>query len=162
MGTRVSNALAKFAGALLAVCFATGALAEADCRADRIDLKGRWGSASFTVETADTPASRSMGLMYRTEMDTDAGMLFIYEAPAQVAFWMKNTLIPLDMIFADSTGTVTKVHANAIPGDLRAIPGSAQTQFVLEINGGLAAELGITPGTLMRHPGLGRFVAWPC
>ena len=69
-------------------------------------------------------------------------MLFVYEGPRRVAFWMKNTLIPLDMIFADATGRVTRVHANAVPLDETPIDGGEGVQFVLEINGGLADAAG--------------------
>jgi uncharacterized membrane protein (UPF0127 family) len=76
---------------------------------------------------------------------------------------MKNTLIPLDMIFADETGRVTRVHANAVPGDTTPIDGGNDVRFVLEINGGLAKRLGIVPGAEMRHPSIPQDGAvWPC
>ena len=76
---------------------------------------------------------------------------------------MKNTLIPLDIIFADMTGKVTRVHANAIPQDLTPIDGGEGVGFVLEINGGLAEKLGIGPGTEFRHPTIPQDnAAWPC
>ena len=139
------------------------AQAQEACAPDRVDLRGPWGTASFTVEVADTAQERARGLMFRTEMAPDAGMLFVYPRPSEVSFWMKNTLIPLDMIFADATGRVRKVHAEAIPGDLRPIPGgSPDILYVLEINGGLAAEIGIAPGNELRHPALGPAARWPC
>ncbi len=76
-------------------------------------------------------------------MAKSAGMLFLYEQPQRAVFWMKNTLIPLDMIFADATGVVRHVHANAIPHDETGIDGGADILAILEINGGLAARLGI-------------------
>ncbi len=88
-------------------------------------------------------------------------MLFVYEAPKRAQFWMKNTLIPLDMIFADSTGRVTRVHSDAVPQDETVIDGGEGVQYVLEINGGLAARLGIAPGALMRHPAIAG-AAWAC
>ena len=76
---------------------------------------------------------------------------------------MKNTLIPLDMIFADATGTVTRVHENAVPGDLRPVDGGAGVQYVLEINGGMSAQLGIARGSVLRHPAIDpAAAAWPC
>jgi hypothetical protein len=76
---------------------------------------------------------------------------------------MKNTLIPLDMVFADGAGVVQRVHENAIPGDLTGIPGGANIQFVLEINGGMADRLGIGVGSEMRHPAIPDEVAvWSC
>jgi uncharacterized membrane protein (UPF0127 family) len=136
--------------------------AQAECSADRVDLRGAWGTASFRIELADTAQKRGRGLMFRTGMEADAGMLFVYPRAGEVSFWMKNTLIPLDMIFADATGRVRKVHANAIPGDLRPISGGQDILVVLEINGGLSAEIGIEPGTQLRHPALGSAALWPC
>lgn len=134
----------------------------ADCAPDTVELRGDGGVARFTVELADDPAERSRGLMHRENMASGAGMLFVYERPQRAVFWMKNTLIPLDMIFMDPTGRVTRVHENAIPGDLTGIDGGQDVQFVLEINGGLARRLGIAEGSEMRHPAVGGDAAWPC
>jgi uncharacterized membrane protein (UPF0127 family) len=138
------------------------ALAEAPCAADRLDLRWAGGGESFTVEVADDAAERSRGLMFRESLDPAAGMLFVYESPRRAQFWMKNTLIPLDMIFADASGTVTRVHSNAVPGDLTPIDGGEGVRFVLEINGGLAERLGIAPGAELRHPAIGATAVWPC
>jgi uncharacterized membrane protein (UPF0127 family) len=101
--------------------------------------------------------------MNRPSMPASAGMLFLYDAPQRATFWMKNTLIPLDMIFLDETGTVTRVHANAVPLDETTIDGGPGVVAVLEINGGLAAAIGITEGSQLRHPGLDQAqAAWPC
>ena len=149
---------------LLAVCLAVlaGPVAAA-CAPDRVELKGPRGIARFTVEVADTDATRSRGLMFRERMASSAGMLFVYPRPGRAVFWMKNTLIPLDMIFADATGVVRRVHANAIPHDETPIDGGEGVLAVLEINGGLARRLGIEPGSVMRHPAFaGGPAAWPC
>ena len=95
-------------------------------------------------------------------MSRSAGMLFVYDRPQRVAFWMRNTLIPLDMIFLDETGTVVRVHENAIPLDETAIPGGDNIQYVLEINAGLSALFGIEEGTELRHPSIGENAAWSC
>jgi uncharacterized protein len=146
----------------LAVALAAGPVA-ADCAADRADIRGDWGSARFTVEVADDAASRSQGLMNRESMARTAGMLFLYEAPQRASFWMRNTLIPLDMIFMDPTGTVTHIHENAIPLDETPIDGGAGVQAVLEINGGLSRIMGIDVGSELRHPGIDQTAAaWPC
>jgi uncharacterized membrane protein (UPF0127 family) len=136
----------------------------ADCGADRVELRLPGGAmARFAVEVADDNAERQQGLMFRERMATSAGMLFVYETPRRASFWMKNTLIPLDMIFADATGTVTRVHANAVPGDTTPIDGGSDVKLVLEINGGLAARMGIVPGSVMRHPAVAADgAAWPC
>ncbi|MGR3434756.1 MAG: DUF192 domain-containing protein [Shimia sp.] len=111
----------------------------------------------------DTPESRAEGLMFRENLSASAGMLFVYDAPGPVSFWMRNTLIPLDMVFMDETGTVRRVHANAIPGDETPIPGGDAIQFVLEINGGLAAAIGLGEGAEMRHPAVPQGgAAFPC
>jgi uncharacterized membrane protein (UPF0127 family) len=133
------------------------------CREDRVALRGDWGRAFFTVEVADTPQARSRGLMHRETMPRGSGMLFVYDRPQRVAFWMKNTLIPLDMIFADATGTVRRVHHMARPHDETQIPGRGPVKLVLEINGGLARAMGIAPGAQLRHPAIDQDrAAWPC
>lgn len=137
--------------------------AAAACRDDRLELRGDWGSARFRIAVADDASERAQGLMHVEEMPRMAGMLFVYERPQRVSFWMENTLIPLDMIFADETGVVQRVHANAIPLDRTSIPGGDDIQFVLEVNGGLAEEFGIAEGTAFRHPAIDQDVAaWPC
>lgn len=142
---------------------AAAAQADAPCAAGRVDLRWDGGRESFAVEVADDGAERSLGLMNRESMDLSAGMLFVYEQPRRAQFWMKNTLIPLDMIFADATGRVTRVHSNAIPGDLTPIDGGQGVKFILEINGGLAARLGIAEGAELRHPAVPAVTAaWPC
>jgi uncharacterized protein len=140
-----------------------GASVQAACAPDQVELRGPWGQARFTVEIADTEPLRALGLMNREQLARSAGMLFIYDAPTEPAFWMMNTLIPLDMIFVDPTGTVTRVHSNAIPHDRTPIPGGPNVLMVLEINGGLAERLGIAAGSEMRHPRLDPDqAAWPC
>lgn len=139
------------------------AQAGAACRDDRVVLRGDWGSASFTVEIADDPGERGEGLMFRENLAMSAGMLFIFERPHEARFWMKNTLIPLDMIFVDPTGTVRHVHYRAVPGDTTTINGGDGILMVLEINGGLAERLGIGPGSQMQHPSIDPSLAvWPC
>ena len=141
----------------------TTAGAMAACTTERVSLKGDWGEAQFTIEIADDPAERSQGLMFRESMAMSAGMLFVYERPQRVSFWMKNTLIPLDMIFVDAEGVVQRVAHDAIPGDLTAIPGGDDILVVLEINGGLARSMGIGPGSVMRHEVFDQSTAvWPC
>jgi hypothetical protein len=147
-----------------AAVFATVAgPAGAACREDLAEFRWEGGQARFRVEVADSGEERARGLMFRDRMPAGAGMLFVYERPQRATFWMKNTLISLDMIFMDPSGRVTKVHANAVPGDETSIPGPEGTLYVLEINGGLAARLGISPGAEMRHALVAADgAAWPC
>ena len=142
--------------------FLTTSFAFAACDLERVDLRSELGQARFSVEVADTPRERSLGLMHRETMPRSAGMLFVYEKPQPVSFWMRNTLIPLDMIFMDKRGVVQRVHENAVPLDETGIDGGDDIQFVLEINGGLAGRLGIVEGAELRHPAIGADAAWPC
>ncbi|MBQ0717391.1 MAG: DUF192 domain-containing protein [Sulfitobacter litoralis] len=148
--------------ALAAVAVASGA--SAACRADSVTLRGDWGQARFSVEVADDDGERAQGLMHRTSLPGSAGMLFIYDRPQRLSFWMRNTLIPLDLLFIDARGVVQNIHRNAIPLDESPLEGGSDALLaVLEINGGLSARMGITTGTQLRHPAFaGRNPAWPC
>ena len=149
--------------ALAALLASLAGAALADCRDDQVEFRGPGSVARFTVEIAQTEAQREQGLMNRTSMPATAGMLFIYDAPVNAHFWMKDTLIPLDMIFVDPAGRVTRVQANARPEDLSIIDGGPNVQFVVEINAGLAARLDIAPGAAMRSPRVPQAgAAWPC
>jgi uncharacterized membrane protein (UPF0127 family) len=146
--------------ALLASASAAGA---ETCAPGSLDIRGPFGSAHFSVEIADDDAERMRGLMYRESLPASAGMLFVYDRPGAPAFWMKNTLIPLDMLFVTPEGVVQSVHSMARPGDLTPISGGAGVLAVLEIRGGLAAAIGIDPGSQLRHPAFsGPAAAWPC
>ena len=152
----------RIAAALALVIAPTGVFG-ADCVPDELNLRGPWGEAKFNVEIADDGAERAQGLMNREKMSRNAGMLFVYERPQKVAFWMRNTLIPLDMLFIDETGRVVLIHENAVPLDETAIPGGDNIQYVLEINGGMASLLGISVGSEVQHPSIRtEMAAWPC
>ena len=138
-------------------------VAGAQCRDTSVELRSGTAEVRFNVEVADTDAERATGLMNRPKMAMSAGMLFVYDTPRRASFWMKNTLIPLDMIFADSAGRVTRVHPFAKPLDKTTIDGGEGVRFVLEINGGLAQRLGIRPGSVLRHPAVDQAIAvWAC
>ena len=155
--------MSRLAGCCLALVLAGGAAAAQGCAPDVADLRDSDSELRFRVEVADTEAARARGLMHREEMARFAGMLFVYPQAGPVAFWMRNTLIPLDMLFFDPEGRLTHIHENAIPLDETAIPGGDNVRFVLEINGGLVAELGIEPGAELRHPAVDPDLAvWPC
>lgn len=106
----------------------------------------------FNVEIAQTPEAISEGLMFRTELAPDAGMLFDFGGERQASMWMKNTLIPLDMLFVDGSGTVVSIARNAAPGSLRSLGPGIPVRGVLEIPGGRAKALGIEPGDKVVHP----------
>jgi len=127
------------------------------------EVRGAGSVSRFTVEVADDAGERAQGLMHRDAMAMSAGMLFVYDAPQRAGFWMRNTLIPLDIIFFDQTGVVTMVHENAIPLDETLIDGGPGVLFALEINGGLSRPLGIGPGSVLRHPAVPQDqAAWTC
>jgi uncharacterized membrane protein (UPF0127 family) len=106
----------------------------------------------FTVEIATSTAQMMQGLMFRKSLAPDAGMLFDYQAPSMASMWMKNTLIPLDMLFVDATGHIVNIHERAVPGSLDAIAAAAPVRAVVELNGGTSARLGIRPGDRVIFP----------
>ncbi|NBD31335.1 MAG: DUF192 domain-containing protein [Alphaproteobacteria bacterium] len=162
MGSRSSEIRGRLSAALAAWLLFLAGPAGAGCSEGAVSIRGDWGTARFTVKVADTPSEQSRGLMFVEDLPTMSGMLFVYPRPQPTSFWMRNTLIPLDMLFFDETGTLTRLHAMAQPLDETPIPGGDAVQFVLEINGGLANRLGIAPGNVMRHPSVGAAAAWPC
>lgn len=106
----------------------------------------------FSVEIADTAEERSQGLMFRQDLAANEGMLFLYPAEKPVTFWMKNTPLPLDMIFIDGTGHIVHVAAMAKPFDTTPISSERPAKAVLEILGGSASQLGIKPGDVVEWP----------
>jgi len=104
---------------------------------------------AFRVEIADSARSQAQGLMFRTAMAPDEGMLFPYDPPRPASFWMKNTVIPLDLVFIGPDRRVINVAANAVPYSEANILSEGPVIAVLELNGGRAAELGIGPGALV-------------
>ena len=109
------------------------------------------GMHVFTVEVAITPKERARGLMFRRELASDRGMLFLYSPKSRISMWMKNTLIPLDMVFIRADGQVVAIHENAVPGSLDNISSGTPARAVLELDGGTAGRLGIGPGDWVRH-----------
>lgn len=115
---------------------------------DRIALEIRSGARvhPFTVEVARTEAEQAQGLMFRERLAPNAGMLFPFSPPRPASFWMKNTLIPLDMIFIRADGTIARIAAKTVPHSLEPVGVTEPVAAVLEIPGGRAAELGIREG----------------
>lgn len=134
----------------------------AGCADNIVRVVGDFGQANFSVDVADDNEERARGLMFVESMPTLGGMLFVYDSPQHATFWMRNTLISLDMLFISPAGIVEKIHENAIPGDETVIDGGRGIQAVLEINGGLAKRLGITEGAMIQHPSFGADSVLPC
>ena len=119
---------------------------------DALEIATSTGRHAFQVEIAKDDATRERGLMDRRYMAADHGMLFEFDLDAPTSFWMKNTYIPLDMIFIARSGIVTRIVANAEPLSERAIPSGGPCAAVLELNGGAAASIGLKVGDKVRHP----------
>ena len=127
-------------------------IADTNCTHEQISIYYKTQQqAKFCVELAINNEERQRGLMFRKGMELSDGMMFVYERPQRVSFWMKNTSIPLDIIFADEAGVITKIFENARPFSTTSIFGGYDVQYVLEINAGLTKSLGIKPGGLIKH-----------
>jgi len=121
----------------------------------KVVISTREGRESvFQVEVADTPAKRELGLQYRKELAADRGMIFLFPAPSVQSFWMKNTPLPLDMIFIGSDRKIVGIVEQTVPFSLDSRSVGTPSQFVLEINGGLSKQLGIRAGDSVRFEGI--------
>lgn len=112
---------------------------------------------SFEAWRADTAGKRAQGLMFVSELAPDRAMIFVYERPQVVAMWMKNTLIPLDMLFVDAAGCVADLHERATPGSLETIQSAWPVALVVELPAGTIDEFGLAVGDRVRRPQAG----WP-
>ena len=155
------------AAALLAAILAAGAgpcpppQAEAQARQNlvafetgRLTIRSGGRSHEFRVELARTARQHAQGLMHRRRMAADAGMLFIHRRPAPRSMWMKNTFIPLDMLFLGADGTILKIVERTVPLSTRAIRSGKPAIAVLELNAGTAERLGLQEGDRVLSPDL--------
>ena len=117
----------------------------------RLQIITRTGKYEFIVETAVTNRQHAQGLMFRQSLAKNAGMLFDYKVPTPISMWMKNTFIPLDMIFINNDGKVINIVERAIPFSENVISSAGKARGVLEVNGGTASRLGIMPGDKVLH-----------
>ncbi|GAA6207732.1 DUF192 domain-containing protein [Cognatishimia sp. WU-CL00825] len=148
---------------LAAILSSLAVTAFAQCRNDTVHLRGDWGKARFSVEVANNAAQRTQGLMGRQTLPKASGMLFVFHRSRNLAFWMRNTFVPLDIIYLNESGTVVNIAHNTVPLDETPLPSAGPARYVLEINAGLSKALGIAPGTQLRHPAvLQHKAAWSC
>ncbi len=139
----------------LVLLFAAGAAAQSSVTFERSKLvvAGESGRHDFDVELAVSPDQRAQGLMYRRGLPGNAGMLFDFGArPQRASMWMKNTFIPLDMLFITGDGRIESIAQRTVPHSLVAVSSRGPVRAVLELNGGTVARLGIAPGDRIEHP----------
>ncbi len=122
---------------------------------ERLELVTASGVHALDVEIASTPEKQALGLMYRTSLPDTKGMLFPHKKPAELSMWMRNTYIPLDMVFIKADGTVHRIEAKAEPFSERIISSDGPVAAVLEIAGGAAERMGLKPGDKVRHSHFG-------
>lgn len=148
----VSTALFAFVFAIVAV-FSQQAPVRADGEHEQLTIETASGtpSLSFMIEVARTPRQKALGLMYRRSLAEKYGMLFSYEGEQEISMWMKNTYIPLDMLFIKANGQIHRIEAMTEPFSERVIKSQGPVLAVLEIAGGQAQRLGIAPGDKVRH-----------
>ncbi len=140
----------------LALLAAASAAAQTP-QAENLEIRTATGAVlPFRVELADEESERAVGLMHRHKLAEDAGMLFLFERDQTVSMWMKNTYIPLDMLFLSRDGEVVGIAERTVPHSLEVISSPRPVGGVLELNGGTAARLGIKPGDRAFHPALGK------
>lgn len=151
MIVRRTTLLALALGALLAAVASAPSDAAAGGALEPLTIETGAGAHAIEVEVARTAEERGTGLMHRTELAPDRGMLFDFGAVRPVTMWMKNTLIPLDMFFAESDGRIVAIAERTTPLSEKRIPSGRPVRFVLEMAGGSAARLGIGPGDRLRH-----------
>lgn len=138
--------------AVLAVAFVAPAYAAGEAA---LEIVTKTGVRAFTVELATNDAERERGLMYRKELPEGRGMLFDFQHDRPVAFWMRNTYIPLDMIFIRGDGRILSIAENTQPLSDGLIPSGGSVRAVLEVIGGTARKLGIAPGDRVESPVFG-------
>lgn len=146
---------AAHGAALLFVAVSTALVAPADAkmRTDRLWLVPAGGQeVPINIEIAQAPEEKSLGLMFRTELADNEGMLFPYGEPRELSMWMHNTYIPLDMLFIRPDGVIHRIEARTEPMSDRVISSGGEVSAVLELPGGTAERLGIKAGDRVRHP----------
>ncbi|AEG04382.1 DUF192 domain-containing protein [Sinorhizobium meliloti] len=152
VGIAARSALTALFLLLLLVASAMAEVSYAKERVRLITASGR--THDLTVELAVDPSQREQGLMYRRQMAPDHGMLFDFGETRPVMMWMKNTYLPLDMLFIASDGTIRTIHENAVPHSEAIIDSREPVAYVLELNAGTVKRLGVSPGDRLEGAGL--------
>jgi uncharacterized protein len=142
--------LALFCAVALTVLGSAGPLSAVDLQP--LEIVSKTGVHTFAVEMALTPEEQAKGLMFRRELPEGQGMLFDFQREQPATFWMKNTYVPLDMIFIRADGTILRIAENTVPLSEALVPSGGPVRAVLEVVAGTARRLGIAPGDRVAHP----------
>lgn len=118
----------------------------------KLTIQTSGGRHEFSVEIAQRPSQHAQGLMFRRHLAADAGMLFLYRQTQRASMWMKNTYVPLDMLYIDGQGTIVGFSERAVPGSLEVITSKSAVNAVLEVNSGTVSRLKIAVGDKIIHP----------
>lgn len=143
-----------FVAALLGGSFAVSAQEEpmrVPVDAQALNIQTASGEKSFGLEIADTDQKRSAGLMYRKDFPADRAMIFVFGEERPVMMWMANTPLPLDMLFVRNDGSIARVAENTVPFSKDIVASGEPVAFVIEVNAGIAAKLGIKAGDTVKH-----------
>ena len=132
------------------------------CEDGFLNIKFNKSQTKIRVALADSLKKKKKGLMFRESLDMKSGMLFVYEHPQAVNFWMKNTQIPLDIAFANYRGVITRVVHNTVPYSLDLISGGKNIKYVVEVNAGVANEINLFEGSYLQHQKFNGAASWQC
>ncbi len=138
-----------YLAALLVVAnaiIATALIAETQFKSGALTIATRFGEINYRIEVADTPSLKSLGLMYRSSLPAHQGMLLLNDKPARMSIWMKNTFIPLDIIYVDADGHIVKIIENARPESTTTMPSGGKVKAALELNAGQVRQRDIAVG----------------
>jgi uncharacterized membrane protein (UPF0127 family) len=150
MQVRPQSILPLFCAVALTMLGSAGPLSAVDLQP--LEIVSKTGVHTFAVEMALTPEEQAKGLMFRRELPEGQGMLFDFQHEQPATFWMKNTYVPLDMIFIRADGTILRIAENTVPLSEALVPSGGPVRAVLEVVAGTARRLGIAPGDRVAHP----------
>jgi uncharacterized membrane protein (UPF0127 family) len=150
---RKIGSVVRIFSAFFLAALITGAVS---CRAQpRVVIATQSGKElAVTVEVADTPAKRELGLQFRRQLDEDGGMIFLFPSESELSFWMKNTPVSLDIIFINAGRKIVGIAPRTIPFSTDSLSVQSPSRFVLEVNGGFAERHGVTVGDAVRFEGI--------